>query len=123
MLASLAVVLQPLEPIQSIPEGIGYAVRGWFYEVLGQTAPEVAQKLHQTQAVKPFTLSPLLGPGRRRKGMLHLKPRPYTLRITALTEEVYRAISKRKEACCNLWRGAFIYELKGNGQFYRVNLP
>ena len=94
MLASLAVVLQPLEPIQSIPEGIGYAVRGWFYEVLGQTAPEVAQKLHQTQAVKPFTLSPLLGPGRRRKGMLHLKPRPYTLRITALTGEVYRAIFK-----------------------------
>ncbi|MBI1924228.1 CRISPR system precrRNA processing endoribonuclease RAMP protein Cas6 [Candidatus Poribacteria bacterium] len=94
MLASLAIVLQPLKPINPIPEGIGHAIRGWFYEVLNQVAPEVAQELHDTQGIKPFTLSLLLGPGRRRNGVLHLSPRPYTLRLTALTAEMYQAIQR-----------------------------
>lgn len=92
MLASIKLVIQPILPLQPIPAGIGIAIRGWFYDVITEASPDVADRLHHATGAKPFTVSQLFGKYKQSEGMLHLNKQPYSLRVTVLTSELYGAL-------------------------------
>jgi len=92
VLASIKLVIQPILPLQPIPAGIGIAIRGWFYDVITEASPDVADRLHHATGAKPFTVSQLFGKYKQSEGMLHLNKQPYSLRVTVLTSELYGAL-------------------------------
>ncbi len=106
MLASIKLVIQPILPLQPIPAGIGIAIRGWFYDSIGEAEPEIADKLHHANGVKPFTVSQLFGKYKQSKGVLHLRKQPYSFRVTVLTSELYGAL--RQILATKMANGEFI---------------
>ncbi|WP_299029395.1 CRISPR system precrRNA processing endoribonuclease RAMP protein Cas6 [uncultured Thermanaerothrix sp.] len=88
-LLSLVLTLRPAPQVSQaqrpIPRWWGRAAHALFLRVIGTTDPDLAQRLHDEEGVRPFTASNLLGTFPH--GRLDPEQR-YTLRYTALTAEV-----------------------------------
>lgn len=94
VIASYLLRLEPLNPGATVHENLGVKSRGLLYELLGQEAPALATRLHDTDGVKPFTASALLGRlEHTADGQLRVGAGPYQLRYTALNEELIDALS------------------------------
>jgi CRISPR/Cas system endoribonuclease Cas6 (RAMP superfamily) len=63
MLVSAVIKVRPVAEGQ-IPIGSGRAVQALFYEWLTKVNPVLAEKLHDSNQVKPFSVSSLNGLGR-----------------------------------------------------------
>jgi len=73
-----------------IPATRGYHAYALFLNLLRAANPDLAQKLHDTEGTKPFTLSPLQGKFRRHEGGLKLAANDiYWIRLTFLQEDVF----------------------------------
>ncbi|MDM7999847.1 MAG: CRISPR-associated endoribonuclease Cas6 [Dehalococcoidia bacterium] len=73
-----------------IPPTRGYHAYALFLNLLRAANPDLAEKLHNTEGAKPFTLSPLQGKFRRHEGGLKLTANDiYWIRLTFLHEEVF----------------------------------
>ena len=76
-LLSLVLFLEPQGEVE-MPADLGRAVHAWFLDRVREDAPELAERLHEGHALRPFTLSPLRRTEERR----------CWLRITALEAEL-----------------------------------
>jgi CRISPR-associated endoribonuclease Cas6 len=132
MLVSWVITLQPEEAV-TVPIDLGRATQAWFLTQVQQADPALAQRLHEPNAPKPFTVSALRGTGPGSQGQVVLKPeREYWLRATSfepelsqrLLEEVVPALPDQvrlagtafalKKATCNPgehpWAGQTTFE-------------
>lgn len=92
MLISCVFTLQPEEPV-TVPVDLGRATHSWFLTQLRQAAPALAERLHEPNAPKPFTVSALQGTGPGSQGQVALKPeREYWLRVTSFEPELSRRL-------------------------------
>ncbi len=73
MLTSIVLHLQALENGR-IHGSTGRAVQGFWYNQWRRTNPNIADRLHQGNQIKPFTVSPLLGLSRPQRGVLTVHP-------------------------------------------------
>ncbi|MDY7041292.1 MAG: CRISPR-associated endoribonuclease Cas6 [Chloroflexota bacterium] len=95
MLISWVISLQPAKPV-SISPNLGRAAHAWFLERVRQADPPLAEKLHQGHGQRPFTVSNLLGIGRRHRGELTLSPETtYALRMTSFSTELSKLLCER----------------------------
>jgi CRISPR-associated endoribonuclease Cas6 len=93
MLASFII---SLEPIQTAPVGnsLGASLHGLFFNLLREGDAALARRVHDADAVKPFTVSPLNGKLPRVAGeRMAVAGLTYWARFTTLTEEVYHALN------------------------------
>lgn len=93
MLASFVI---SLEPLQTAPVGktLGVSLQGLFYALLKEGNAVLAQRVHDADAVKPFTVSPLNGKLPRVAGeRMVVAGVTYWVRFTTLTDEVYNALN------------------------------
>jgi CRISPR-associated endoribonuclease Cas6 len=68
----------------------GYHAYALFLNLIRQSKPELAEKLHESTQVKPFTLSTLQGKFEHVDKSLKLIPETeYTIRLTFLNEEIF----------------------------------
>lgn len=73
-----------------IPSTRGYYAYALFLDLLRRANPTVAQKLHDLEGPKPFTLSPLQGKFHRESGNIKLTASDiYWMRLTFLQEDVF----------------------------------
>ena len=92
MLLAAVITLTPVEPA-SVPAALGRAAHAWLLDRIQQTDAPLAQRLHESDGPRPFTVSNLWGAKRARGGLVTLDPqRPCWLRFTGLTEEISAAI-------------------------------
>jgi CRISPR-associated endoribonuclease Cas6 len=115
MLASFIVSLQPLgSPV--LKRDMGRSLHRLLFALMKQVDPELADRLHSGQGLRPFTVSPLLGrlehagPDR-----VALTDDIYHVRYTCLTEEVTGALSR-----ILLGKLAYEDEVKIDWQPFRV---
>ncbi|MCP4422785.1 MAG: CRISPR system precrRNA processing endoribonuclease RAMP protein Cas6 [Chloroflexi bacterium] len=84
MLTSIVLHLQA-QTNGHIQGGTGRAVHGFWNKQWAETAPEVGDKLHKDSGRRPFTLSPLMGLPRPRRGNLTISANDKAwLRISVL---------------------------------------
>jgi len=83
-LLSLTLTLKPRDAAH-VPPHLGRAAHAALLRAVDAVNPALAAQLHDDSGPKPFTCSSLLGP--RREGRLDPNA-PYTLRYTALTQDV-----------------------------------
>ena len=70
-----------------IPSATGRAVHGFWFQQWKATNPSIADTLHQPTDVQPFTLSPLMGLPRPKKGSIQVKKGDAAwIRIAALSD-------------------------------------
>lgn len=87
MLTSLVLQLSPTEPID-LPRDLGRASHALFLRLMGESNPALAQALHESADLKPFTCSNLFG-GKRQAGSLLAQPGDALwLRYTGLSADV-----------------------------------
>lgn len=93
MLTSTLLTLTPRREGDA-PASQGRAIQGWFLGRIAAHDPALADRLHAGSALRPYTLSNLIGVGRPRDGRIHLHPEcPCTLRLTALNAEMVKALA------------------------------
>jgi len=89
MIYSLVVNLEAQNDAE-ITTYLGHHGLGLFLSLIRQVDEPLAKRLHSTDGLKPFTVSPLQGKFRQRKGDLHIaKGSVWWLRFTALEEIVF----------------------------------
>ncbi len=94
MLASLVIRLQPSETYE-LDSSISRSIQALFYNLLDKANPELASAYHNTNFLKPFTVSPLFGAfGRSSTKRLIVKGFNYWFRCTFLGQEVFDAFTK-----------------------------
>lgn len=94
MLASLVIHLQP-EDTYEINFPLNRSIQALFYEILKKGDSEVALACHDSNSVKPFTVSPLFGPfGRTSSKRLIVKGFNYWFRCAFLKQDIFDAFSK-----------------------------
>lgn len=94
MLASFLVYLRPTNqaPLSSHP---GRSLHGLFINLLADTDPELADRLHSQMPNKPFTVSSLMGRFARDGSRQIVTPdEVYRVRYTVLTEEIFAGLSQ-----------------------------
>jgi CRISPR-associated endoribonuclease Cas6 len=93
MLYSFYLRLRPLAPAQ-IGASQGQHAHGLVLALINGSSPALAQKVHDAPGPKPFTVSPLLGKfiGHAPLPLTVLTEELYSIRVTALQEEVFVAI-------------------------------
>jgi len=92
----LASFVLSLEPLQTAPVGnsLGASLHGLFFNLLREGDAALARRVHDADAVKPFTVSPLNGKLPRVAGeRMAVAGLTYWARFTTLTEEVYHALN------------------------------
>jgi CRISPR-associated endoribonuclease Cas6 len=95
MLISWVLTLQPTQAI-TLPANQGRAAHAWFLERVRRADPALAESLHQGQTQRPFTVSNLFGPGRRRGDEITLSPeKTYSLRATSFVPELSTLLHER----------------------------
>ena len=92
----LAVVVNLRACQAGLVEGAtGRAIHGFWLHQWKRLAPSVADHLHRPNQVRPFTLSPLLGLPRFRKGRREIAPgTPAWFRVTTLQGELSRRLEE-----------------------------
>ncbi len=96
MLTSLVITLASGQRV-TLPSHLGRASHAVFLRCVARTDPQLAERLHEADARRPFTCSALWG-GRHQGGSLVLSPdAPAFLRYTGLTEEVSTHIQRLAE--------------------------
>ena len=89
MLYSIVVKLRS-EAEATIAPTQGYHAYAMFLDILRRNHPETAQKLHDLDGAKPFTISPLEGRFLREKGALRILPESsYRIRFTFLEGDTF----------------------------------
>jgi len=84
MLLSAVIRLAPLQPV-TLSADLGRAVHAWFLGQVRRADPALAERLHEPNAPRPFTLSSLRGMGQAIGGKVTLTPeREYWLRVTSM---------------------------------------
>lgn len=83
MLVSMVIRLAVEQP-STIPIDLGRATHSWFLTQVRQADPALAERLHEPNAPRPFTVSALRGTGPGSQGRVALTPeREYWLRVTS----------------------------------------
>lgn len=68
----------------------GYHAYGLFLSLIGQSNPNLADELHDSDSVKPFTVSPLWGKLQRAgKDLKVIGGNEYSVRLTFLKEDIF----------------------------------
>jgi CRISPR-associated endoribonuclease Cas6 len=67
MLTSIVLTLKPTTTA-IVPTFLGRAAHAWFLDQLRQTDPQLANRLHAPNVLKPFTVSPLWSPSSQAQG-------------------------------------------------------
>lgn len=83
-LVSLVLTLRPRET-RELPPNLGRAAHSALMRAIAERDPGLAQKLHDDNGARPFTCSSLIG---KRINNAVSPEFPYTLRYTALTQEL-----------------------------------
>ena len=92
MLISWVITLQPTEPA-TVSIDLGRATHSWFLSQVRRTDPALADRLHEPNAARPFTVSALRGAGPASQGQVTLAPeREYWLRVTSFEPELSRRL-------------------------------
>jgi CRISPR-associated endoribonuclease Cas6 len=90
-----SVVLIVTLPLAAVRERFqaGRFLQAFFYDTIAMSAPDLADRLHHANGLKPFTVSPPLRwkPPPGHTVSMHTPP-AYFIRLTALTREVYQAL-------------------------------
>jgi len=95
MLVSWVITLQPTEP-STVPVDLGRATHAWFLTQVQRADPTLAQRLHEPNAPKPFTVSALQGTGPGSQGQVALTPeRDYWLRVTSFEPELSQRLLEK----------------------------
>lgn len=88
MLISWVIFLQPEKPAK-VPVDMGRAVHAWFLSRVREADPTLAERLHEPNAIRPFTISGLRGTGPGSQGQVALSPeQKYWLRVTSFEPEL-----------------------------------
>lgn len=88
MLISCVITLQPTEPA-TVPIDLGRATHSWFLSQVQKADTALAERLHEPNATRPFTVSALRGVGPASQGQVALTPeREYWLRVTSFEPEL-----------------------------------
>ncbi len=94
MLLAAVITVTPTEPV-SVPASLARAAHAWLLKRIGDVDATLAERLHEGETPRPFTVSNLWGAGRAREGQVTLEPeRTYWLRFTGLTAEASGAIER-----------------------------
>ncbi len=104
---SVMLQLRPVAPMTGQIEA-GYQVHAAFLDLIRQADPLLSQQLHDMNQRKPFTVSPLLGPGRNSPGV-------YRLRLTSLEASIFEAFIS-----CFLNPGASSLKLRLGAAMFEV---
>ena len=89
MLTSLVLVLTTDCPL-TFPSHLGRASHAAFLRLIAQSAPDLAERLHDPDERRPFTCSTVWGARRRGRGLALDSSTPVFVRYTGLTAEVSR---------------------------------
>jgi len=88
-LYSILINLKPLED-SVLPVAHGHWVYAMFLRILNESTPLLANELHGSDALKPFTVSALQGKAGRFRNTLKLNPGTvYPIRLTFLNGEIF----------------------------------
>ncbi len=92
MLVSVVIKLA-VEEASTVPIDLGRATHAWFLDRVRAADPTLAERLHQSNAVRPFTVSALRGVRRTTQGQVTLEAgREYWLRVTSLQPELSQRV-------------------------------
>ncbi len=92
MLLAAVIFLSPLYPV-TLPADLGRAVHAWFLGQVQRVDPALAERLHEPNRPRPFTLSSLRGVGKTTGGMVALTPeQDYWLRVTSMEATISRCL-------------------------------
>ena len=107
MLTALVLTLRP-DTAATVPAFLGRAAHAWFLDQLHQADPQLAQRLHQPNKLRPFTVSPLSCPSSRQRGdRRRLSPNsPCYLRITSIEDGLS---SRLMDTFAPRWTGATMH--------------
>ncbi len=96
MLISLVLTLTPTTTA-TVPSFLGRAAHAWFLDEVRAAMPDLAEALHDADARRPFTVSPLWCPRRSpQRGRLEVAPaHPCHLRITSLTPALTTCLTQQ----------------------------
>ena len=84
-----AVIKLVAEQTSTLPIDLGRAVHSWFLTQVRRADPALAERLHEPNAPRPFTVSALQGTGPGSQGHVDLTPeREYWLRVTSFEPEL-----------------------------------
>lgn len=74
---------------------MGHHAHAAFLSILRESAPDLAETLHAQSAQKPFTVSPLIGKGKKYDNRLHIRAgTECKLRFTFLDDELFKHFGK-----------------------------
>lgn len=92
-LAGLTFKLKAMESSQLYPQ-YTVGLHAWFLDQMRQFDPDLSAYMHDEEAEKPFTLSPLDGPFQRDSQELQLQAgKIYTWQLTSLTPRVVQGLA------------------------------
>jgi len=95
MLVSLVIHVRPVEPAR-VPHFLGGAVQAWFLDQVRQRNAALADELHDSQGLRPYTASRVVGLGEGSPEGVFVHPeRPGWLRITSLRADVSALLRER----------------------------
>lgn len=92
MLASIVLLLEPVERPKTRARIIGEHVRRTFYDLIAESNSKLAGEIHDATGVKPFSVCLLKPGGLSGEKKLPVKPPICQIRFTTLTAEVYQAL-------------------------------
>jgi len=93
MLTSLVVSIKALEP-GIIQGGTSRAVHGFWYGHWRDVNPALGNALHQTPEIPPFTLSPVMGLPRPKRGEVHVREGQLAwFRVVTLSKDVSHSLT------------------------------
>lgn len=88
-----AVIKLAVEKPSTLPIDLGRAVHSWFLTQVRRADPALAERLHEPNAPRPFTVSALQGTGPGSQGQVALTPeREYWLRVTSFEPELSKRL-------------------------------
>jgi len=92
MLLSVVLLLSPIQPV-TLPVDLGRAVHAWFLGQVHRADPALAERLHEPNRLRPFTLSSLQDVGKVREGKVTITPeQEYWLRVTSMEATLSRCL-------------------------------
>jgi CRISPR-associated endoribonuclease Cas6 len=95
LLLAAVIFLSPLYPA-TISANLGRAVHAWFLGQVQRADPALAERLHEPNRPRPFTVSSLRGVGPATEGKIALTPkRDYWLRVTSMEATLSRCLLER----------------------------
>lgn len=117
LLASYLITLEPLNPGLPITQDTGVKARGLLYDLLAEGDASLATEIHDSNGLRPFTCTALLGRNDRGPhGEELLGSGAHQLRYTALNgaiaEALWKALERRHADACPLELGPFRFRIR-----------